>query len=116
MPRLQFQMLTVLACLLSTSRADAQTLGRFQFKTGQVLQYKVEPTTTGRDTLGETKSVLASRVEQLKCWQVASVEADGTATLQLSLLKLKMQQQLPSGETWEYDSTAPETSHKQLRE
>lgn len=108
--------LTVLACLLAASLAEAQTLGRFQFKKGQVLQYKVEQTTNATDTLGETKSVLTSRVEQLKCWQVAAVESDGTATLQLSLLKLKMQQRLPSGETWEFDSTNPEQSHKQLRE
>jgi hypothetical protein len=116
MRRCFLSVLAGLALLLASASADAQALGRFQFKKGQVLQYKVEQTTSATDMLGETNSVLTSRVEQIKCWQVADVESDGTATLQLSLLKLKMQQRLPSGETWEFDSTAPDQSHKQLRE
>jgi hypothetical protein len=116
MPRFTLYLITGFIALGAVQSLEAQTPGRFQFKRGQVLQYKVEQSTSATDMLGETKSTLTSRVEQLKCWQVADVESDGTATLQLSLLKLKMQQRLPSGETWEYDSASPETSHKQLRE
>src|SRR4051812_1380371 len=96
---------SIIALVLLVGTAHAQEMGRFQWKRGQVLQYQVQQTTRATDTTSEGKSELSSRVEQVKRWQVLDVEANGTATVQMSIAKLVMQQRLPSGEVLDYDST-----------
>ncbi len=106
----------VLAMGLMATSVQAQDTGRFRWQTGQVLQYKVEQTTRATDTSSDGKTQITSRVEQLKRWQVLHVDANGTATLQLTLLRLAMTQDLPSGETWTFDSDKPDAGTKQLKE
>jgi hypothetical protein len=88
----------------------------FAFKRGQLLYYRVEQATTATDMLGDSRASLATRVEQIRCWQVRDVEGDGTALVQLWVQKLKVSQRLPSGEQWEYDSTAAERASPPLRQ
>jgi hypothetical protein len=106
----------LLTIVLATPGAWGQEVGRFQFKRGQVLQYKVDQTTAAKDMMGETKAEMSSHLEQVKYWQVLDVDHEGVATVHLGILRLKMQQKLPNGEVWEYDSTQPDAGHRALRE
>ncbi|MCS6977794.1 MAG: hypothetical protein NZM31_12420 [Gemmatales bacterium] len=106
--------LTVLFCTAAVAWADGPV--RFQFRRGQVLQYRVEQTSSATDSLGDLRTTVSTRVEQVKDWHVVQVEPDGTAVVQLSVSRLKVQHRLPSGEVWEYDSAAPEASAAALRE
>jgi hypothetical protein len=98
------------------SQALAQENGRFVWKRGQVLQYKVEQTTRATEVTSAGTSELSSRVEQTKSWRILDVTDAGIATVELSLLRLKMQQKLPSGSVLDFDSSNPDGSHQQLRE
>lgn len=107
----------VLAIGMSTfGPTQAEGPARFQFRRGQVLQYRVEQASTATDTLGDLRSTVSIRVEQIKQWQVLQVEPDGTATVQLSVPRLKVQHRLPNGEVWEYDSASPDAGAEALRE
>lgn len=110
--------LAIIAAIVAATAdvAQAQVPSRFQFQHGQVLQYRVEQVSSATDSLGDYRTTVSTRVEQVKCWQVLNVEPDGTALMQLSLLKLKVSQRLPTGEVWEFDSTSPDLSHPLLRD
>jgi hypothetical protein len=101
--------------LVALAVVKAEEPGQFQFKKGQVLEYRVEHSTRAADISQENKSELASRIEQTKRWEVLDVDTAGVATLQLSLIQLKMRQQPPSGEVLEFDSEKPDQSSEQLR-
>jgi hypothetical protein len=80
----------VLVALAAT--AAAQSPGpRFRWQPGLTLDYRVEQTTTVTDSVdGKTETHL-TKLNLSKRWQVQSVDAAGVATLQLTLLGLRME-------------------------
>jgi hypothetical protein len=108
--------LAALALISIVGAVRAEELGRLQLKKGQTLEYRVEQTTNAAETTSEGKTELSSRVEQTKRWRVLDVDQTGAATLELSLLQLKLRQQLPSKEVIEFDSEKPEQANQALRE
>lgn len=64
---------------------------QFHWKKNQVLEYSVEQVTNVSDTAeGKTEST-NTRLNLRKRWLVQDVDANGVATLQLSLLSLRME-------------------------
>ncbi len=116
---MRFSKALLLALAIVVSASDptqAEGPARFQFRRGQVLQYRVEQSSTATDSLGDLRSTVSIRVEQIKQWQILEVGPDGTATVQLSIPRLKVQHRLPNGEVWEYDSASPDAGAEALRE
>jgi Family of unknown function (DUF6263) len=104
------------AVLVVLAPAQAQETENFRFKKGQVLDYSVMQTTRAVDANSEGKSELSSRMEHTKRWQVLDVDQAGVATLQLSIVQMKWRQQLPNGESMEFDTGKPDQGSKGLRE
>jgi hypothetical protein len=116
-------------CVLSfvisqfSGRARAQDLSssswQFRWKQGQVLNYRIEHVTKATETTGTTKverTEVASRLNIVKRWQVQSVDANGIATLQMSITAMRNEQIRPNGDVLLFDSIAPEKSTPGLRE
>jgi hypothetical protein len=109
--------LVILAAGALVSTAAAQTAPwRFRWQKGQVHTYRVEQQITVTDEVGQTKTGSQSKLNLLKRWQVADVDAAGTATLQLSLAALRMETTTPGGETLLFDSANLDKSSPALRE
>src|SRR5579885_1561255 len=89
---------------------------QFRWQPGQVLNYKVEQTTAISDNAEGKKLETSTKLSNLKHWQVLEVDAAGTATLQMSLLALRIESKTPTGETLVFDSTKPAESNPQMRE
>jgi len=89
---------------------------QFKFTRGQTLHYKVDQTTQVTNIERDTKTVLASRTELVKRWEVLDVDPQGVATLRMTITSLRFVQRLPNGETLSFDSTHPEASPKALRD
>ena len=88
---------------------------RLHWQPGQMLTYRVEQVTTASDAAGESKVETRTRLNEIKRWQVASVDAAGVATLQLSLASLRLETVTPGGDTLLFDSLSPEKSTPELR-
>lgn len=95
---------------------------RFAWKAGDVFAYRVRHTTTVAEVLQdpetqtETANQTVTKLDLVKRWQVTDVDANGVATLSMSVTSLRMET-LPSGrEPIIYDSTAPNASDATLRE
>jgi hypothetical protein len=109
---------TCLALLASlTLAAPAQTGGwRFAWHKGQVLRYRIEHHTIVSEVVGGSKVETTSRLVLTKRWQVMEVDAQGIATLQLSLTAMRNEQTRPDGSTLLFDSDNPDQSTPELRE
>lgn len=109
--------LVLVVGLLLAAQASAQTAAwRFRWQPGQVLTYKVEQSNSAAEVVSGIRTESRTTLQLTKRWQVASVDAAGVATVQLTLLALRHEVVTPSGETLLFDSTAPEKSNPQLRE
>ncbi|MCI0456230.1 MAG: hypothetical protein L0Z62_04520 [Gemmataceae bacterium] len=109
--------LAVLAGLALAAPAAAQGAPwRFRWQPKQILTYRVEHTSTAAETVGGTKTESTSKVQLTKRWQVLEVDAQGTATLQLSLTALRHEQTRPGGGVLLFDSANPDKSTPELRE
>src|SRR5581483_4551582 len=71
---------------------------RFRWQTGQVLTYRVEQNTQAAETVGSDKVETKTKLTLVKRWQVQAVDANGVATLQLSLAALRIETTPPNGE------------------
>jgi hypothetical protein len=110
-------MLAVLAAAVTASPALAQnTAWRFRWQNGQVLYYRVDHTTTVSETVSGNKVVTASKLALMKRWDVSAVDAQGVATLKLSVTAMRHEQSRPNGETLLFDSANPDKSTPELRE
>ena len=96
--------------------ASAQTAWRFRWQAGQVLTYRVEQQTRSLEVDGDGKVETRTRLSLVKRWRVLAVDKAGVATLQHSLVSLRLQNTAPSGEVLLFDSTNPDKSDPQLRE
>src|SRR5437899_242426 len=108
---------TALIGLFLVSAASAQTdAWRFRWQTGQVLTYRVEQVTNAADTLGDSKAETTTKLNNVKRWQVLAVDESGVATLQLSLVALRIETNPPTGDPVVFDSADPDKSDAQMRE
>jgi hypothetical protein len=105
----------LLVCVTITSAQTAPT-PPFRWQNGQVLVYKVEETTEATDVKDEDKAATKTRLNLTKRWQVTAVDAQGVATLQLSLSALMQEMTTAKGETLLFDSANPDKSTPELKE
>jgi hypothetical protein len=63
------------------------------------------------DKTGET----GSKLNEVKHWQVQDVDAQGDATVQLSLLSLRIETKSPNGDVLIFDSSLPDKSTPELK-
>jgi hypothetical protein len=112
---LRYWTLTLLAAGLWAGPASAQA-PQFRWHGGQVLTYRVAQTTSAVETLKDKTLTTTTQLDLVKRWQVIDVDASGTATLQMTLVSLRMETKPPSGEALLFDSTQPDKSHEQLRD
>src|SRR5690242_7156311 len=103
---------------LTTSVASAQTatVWQFRWQKGQVLTYRVDHNTTVNEVVAGNKVETASKLNLVKRWQVADVDAKGIATVNLSLVALRHEQTRPNGEVLLFDSSNPDKSTPELKE
>jgi hypothetical protein len=104
-----------LVLLGSLGQAQTPVPARLRWAAGQVLLYRVENVTEAADAVADSKSETKSVLKVTKRWQVTDVDAAGTATLQLSLLKMYREQSAPSGDVLLYDSENPDKSTPELK-
>jgi hypothetical protein len=105
-----------ITCFVLATAAPAQVAGQFRWQRGQILTYQVEHNTSATDTVGGNKSESKTKLNLTKRWLVLDVDATGVATLQLSLLALRLEVTTPSGGTLLFDSGAPDKSDEHMRE
>lgn len=92
------------------------TSWRFLWRKGQVLDYRVVQETRVTEILGDSRQTTSAEHESRKRWQVLEVAGDGTATLQLTLTALRLEQVRPDGEKWRFDSADAAGSTPALRD
>ena len=99
--------LRVILCLLCAVTVSASTFAqspRFRWQTGQTLDYRVQQVTTVADTAGDKTETSVTKLDLTKRWQVQGVDTAGIATLQLSLLSLRMEMGKAGKEPVVFDS------------
>jgi hypothetical protein len=107
--------LSLIAVCTLTAAAPAQG-PQFRWRSGQVLTYRVSQSTEALETLKDQALKTTTKLDLVKKWQVTGVDEAGTATLQMTLVSLKMENMPPSGEAMIFDSANPAKSHEQLRD
>jgi hypothetical protein len=105
-PMVRTSIASALAALLLASAAPAQA-PRLRWQPGQVLTYRVEQATQNVETKDDARAETTTRLALTKRWQVLDVDAAGVATVQLSLLALRLETTTPDGAT-SFDSAAPD--------
>jgi hypothetical protein len=97
--------LSAMAALAFVAVATAQSPApRFLWKADLTLDYKVEQTTTVNDTDKNKTDTFVTKLNLTKRWQVTEMDSAGVATLQLSLLAVRMETRKPNGQTDVFDS------------
>jgi hypothetical protein len=102
--------MAALGVVLAASLAQAREEGPLHWQSGQVLVYRAEHDIQVAETVGTEKIATKSRLSVTKRWQVASVDAAGIATIQLTLLRLRNEISRPEGEVLVFDSADPKTA------
>jgi hypothetical protein len=108
--------LALVAGLVVSSAAQAQTACRFRWQPGQVLTYRVEQVMTESGVIEGSSFETITKCKNVKHWQVLAVDAVGVATVQMSLASLRLETTAPNGETLVFDSADPEKSNPQMKE
>ncbi len=115
MMRISF--ITCVSVVFLTSAAAAQnTPWQFRWQQGQTLTYRVEHVSSASETISETKTESKTQLNLTKRWQVLEVDATGVATVQLSLLALRLETTKPSGGTLLFDSANRDKSDPHMAE
>jgi hypothetical protein len=99
-----------------TQNALAQTPCQFRWQKGEVRSYRVSHTTHVAEVVDGNKVESESKLELVKRWQALDVDADGVATLQLTLVSMRNEQKRPNGETLLFDSQDETKGTPELRE
>jgi hypothetical protein len=107
--------LALFAGLVLASAASAQA-GRFAWKAGQILVYRIEQVTSESEVDEGNKAETGSKLNTVKCWKILDVDAAGTATLQLWINSLRYERTAPGGEVLVFDSAEPDKSTPAMRE
>jgi hypothetical protein len=110
--------LTILIGLLASSSARAEDAARFKFTKGEVLTYSIIQTTKAAETIIDEKTnkpvdqVDSTKHTVIRRWKVADVDAQGVATLEMTIASMRWERKLPTGETDIFDSAAPDDLNK----
>ncbi len=102
--------------LIVSGNVSAQAPVRLRWQTGQVLLYKVEQAIAITEIAGEKKVETTIKMNNTKRWQVLSVDANGVATIQHSLVALRQEMIAADGKTLLFDSANPDNSTPELKE
>ena len=106
----------VFAGLVLATTASAQAPARLRWQTGQVLTYQASHATQATEVVEDKRIETKSLLNLTKRWQVINVDAAGVATLQLTLLALRMEMTTHTGDVLKFDSAASKDSTPELRE
>jgi hypothetical protein len=87
---------------------------RFQWRSGEKLQYRVAQDTTVQDTADGQTLATQTKLNLTKQWTVANVDSAGVATLQMSLLHLRMETKKGNGDPIIFDSSKTDSQQAEL--
>ncbi|WP_020468971.1 hypothetical protein [Zavarzinella formosa] len=112
-------LLSLATLFFSLTGASADS-PRFKFKTGETLQYHIDQKTEITETVidektskPETKKV-ATALDLVRQWKVSDVDAKGTATLEMSIIKMRWEQKVGEAEADVFDSAKPDELNKSV--
>jgi len=80
----------------------------YRFQPGETLRFDVEQQANVKTTISGTTQVAETLSRSVKVWRVVEVHEDGSATLEHSVEKVDMRQQVSGREEVRYDSSADE--------
>jgi hypothetical protein len=112
----QFLLAAATFLILVSSVAAQSSEWTFHWTQGQTLSYRVAHVTKAEDVTGNSKTETSTKLNLVKQWKVAGVDADGIATLQLTLLSMRMEMKRTPGDTIVFDSSDPASSDPSLKE
>lgn len=104
----------LLAPLAANAQPPAGPPPRFKWQPDQVLTYKVQQTTAVRETSLDEKTEKPVTTEArttltlIKKWAVKAVDANGVATLEMTIAEMKTEFRKPDGSSVVRDSSQPE--------
>jgi len=104
------------AALAASGNPGSSTLLQFRWQKGQVLSYKVKNATTVTEVVAASTQKFASKLDLVKRYRVADVDAKGVATLEYSVTAMRNEQIRPNGETLLFDSADPDKGTPGLKE
>ena len=105
------------AVLAVTATAPAQsTAWRFRWEKGHTLTYRVEHVSSATEVIDGKTSGFSSKLTLTKRWHVKDVDADGTATLEMSLTAMRHEMTPPDGKALVFDSADPDKSDAGMKE
>ena len=93
---------------------------RLQFKTGEALQYRVEQKTEITETVLDEKTnkpeirTVSTGLDLVRQWKVTAVDDKGTATLEMSIVKMRWEQKNGANEADVFDSSKPDDLNKSV--
>jgi hypothetical protein len=114
MLRVLISAVAVVLALGPTAPAQAPAW-RFHWQKGQVLTYRVEHVSTASEVAAGQTNGFSSKLNLTKRWQVKEVDADGVATLEMSMPALRHEMTPPNGNTLVFDSADPEKSDSAMK-
>lgn len=88
----------------------------FRWERGRVHTYRVEHVSTATEVAGGKTNGFSSKLTLTKRWQVKDVDAQGVATLEMSMTALRHEITPPDGKTLLFDSAEPDKSDPDLKE
>ena len=89
---------------------------RFHWARDQVLTYRVEHVSSATETAEGKTSGFSSKLTLTKRWQVKDVDADGVATLEMSMTAMRHEITPPDGRTLLFNSADPDHSDPAMKE
>lgn len=102
------------ALLVLATGAWAQTPARLRWSKGQMLTYRVHHETTITAVRDKATQESRTHLDLVKHWKVVSIDANGVATVEMSLSELNYRLQPFTGEPVHYSSTQPDQSTPEL--
>lgn len=109
-------LLSLALVLSAASSVFAQGAWQFRWQKGQTLTYKIKHVTAVVEIVGNTKNATQSSLDLVNRWQVGEVDANGVATMSLTLVAMRNEQKRANGETLLFDSQDLDKSTPELRE
>lgn len=105
----------LIAGLCAATSSAQEGPWRFQWQKGRLLTYRAQHNTTVTETVDGNKVETGSKLTLVKLWKIVDVDANGIATLQLSLGALRHEQVRPNGEKLLFDSNDLDKSTPELK-
>lgn len=113
---IRWSLFVLLVEFMLASTVSAQTgPWRFQWKGGDLFTYRVDQVTSAAQVVDGEKTESNVKLTNIKRWHVLGVDAQGVATVQLSLKALRIEQ-TTKGEVLLFDSSNPAASNPQMVE